>query len=152
EGDSLAVQRLWEVYYPKLVELARRRLEGRARLVDDEEDLALSAFKSFCLGVRRGRFPKLDDRHDLWRLLVRITIHKVMPMVRDEGRPKRSRAQKSDRGPPANEEISEFDEIIGREPTPELAAEVAEQYEALLRELPSPQLVELAVLKMEGYS
>ena len=33
----------------------------------DEEDAALSAFNSSCLGVAQGRFPQLADREDLWR-------------------------------------------------------------------------------------
>ena len=38
--------------------------EGR---LADEEDVALSAFDSFCRGAEQGRFPRLDDRDDLWQ-------------------------------------------------------------------------------------
>src|SRR5438874_1328502 len=57
QGDGAGAERLWETYYEKLVHLARRKLEGRVRLVGDEEDVALSALKSFCRGIARGRFP-----------------------------------------------------------------------------------------------
>ena len=33
----------------------------------DEEDVAISAFQSFCERAARGQFPKLNDRNDLWR-------------------------------------------------------------------------------------
>src|SRR5262245_40236461 len=89
EGDRDGAQRLWTTYYRRLVGLARQQLEGRVRLVDDEEDVALSAFKSFCRGVEEGRFPQIEDRGDLWNLLVTITLHKVLHLVRDEGRQKR---------------------------------------------------------------
>src|SRR5262245_28813364 len=69
-GDTAAAQHLWQGYYRRLVGLARQRLQGRPRAVADEEDVALSAFDSFCQGVERGRFPQLDDRDDLWQLLV----------------------------------------------------------------------------------
>jgi hypothetical protein len=67
-GDESAAGHLWQAYYTKLVELARRRLRSSPRRVADEEDVVLSAFDSFCRGARVGRFPDLNDRHDLWKL------------------------------------------------------------------------------------
>ena len=64
-GDPDAAQKLWERYFPRLVGLARKRLQGARRRVEDEEDVALSAFKSFWRGARQGRFPQLADRNDL---------------------------------------------------------------------------------------
>src|SRR5262245_22932468 len=89
DGDRDAAQQLWEAYYRRLVGLARKKLEGRVRLVGDEEDVALSAFKSLCRGIERGRYPQLADRNDLWNVLVTITLHKVLHLVRDEAREKR---------------------------------------------------------------
>jgi DNA-directed RNA polymerase specialized sigma24 family protein len=152
DGDSVAAQRLWETYYPKLIMLARRRLEGRNLIVCDEEDVALSAFKSFWFGITKGRFPDLNDRDDLWRLLVTITLHKVSHAVRDAGRQKRASDSQRARVAPPNEDEGFLDELVGQEPTPELAAEIAEQCELLLRQLPSKTLVDVAVLKMEGYT
>src|SRR5262245_51636439 len=76
-GDS-AAQHLWERYFQRLVRLARKKLQSdrRPRTAEDEEDAALSAFDSFCRGVDRGRFPRLTDRDDLWRLLVVLTLRK----------------------------------------------------------------------------
>src|SRR5215470_16012063 len=89
-GDS-AAQHLWQRYFHRLVHLARARLRAahRAGAVADEEDAALSAFDSFCRGAARGRFPDLADRDGLWRLLVVITLHKVMGQVRRQGAAKR---------------------------------------------------------------
>jgi DNA-directed RNA polymerase specialized sigma24 family protein len=42
--------------------------------------------------------------------------------------------------------------VIDREPTPEFAAEVAEQCRALLARLGDPTLEAVAVKRMEGYS
>ena len=72
-GNQAAAQELWEDYFQRLVRLARRRLRGRSRRAADEEDVALSAFDSFCRGAEQGRFPRLTDRDNLWRLLVVIT-------------------------------------------------------------------------------
>src|SRR5690349_4606330 len=80
-GDADAAQRLWERYFGALVRLAYARLRGAPRAAADEEDAALSAFDSFCRGAARGRYPRLDDRDDLWRLLVVITERKALDQI-----------------------------------------------------------------------
>ena len=70
EGNDADVKRLWDRYFQRLVKLASTRLPGNARRVTDEEDVALSAFHSFCDRVSSGQFPQLADRDDLWRILV----------------------------------------------------------------------------------
>ena len=59
-GDDNPIQRLWDRYFQRLVRLAGTRLPGHARRAIDEEDVALSAFQSFCDRVRKGEFPELD--------------------------------------------------------------------------------------------
>src|SRR5258708_5465897 len=88
-GDPVAAQSLWERYFRRLVGLARKRLRNDRPRVADEEDVALSAFDNLCRGAKQGRFPRLDDRDDLWRVLVALTVRKASKVVRDEGRQKR---------------------------------------------------------------
>ena len=40
-------------------------------------------------GVKENKFPALCDSDGLWRLLVSITIHKLLHVVRDQNRKKR---------------------------------------------------------------
>jgi len=124
-GHPDAAQKLWQAYFERLVRLARQRVQGRMRRVADEEDLALSAFNSFCEGIEAGRFPQINDREDLWRLLVTITLHKVLHLVRDQGRQKRGGLghvfDSSDRPP---EELAAIDRVVGREPSPEFVAQL----------------------------
>ena len=77
-GDAAAAEGLWDVYFAKLVRYARRRLQDLPRRTFDEEDIALSAMFSFCRGLEEGRFQDLEDRDDLWRLLVTITARKIL--------------------------------------------------------------------------
>ena len=108
--------------------MARRRLEGLPRRVADEEDVALSAMKSFYRGVEAGRFPQLDDRDDLWRLLVTITARKAVSQARSV------RAQKRGGGRIRGESVfaTGLDGMLGAQPTPELAAMVADNCTRLL--------------------
>ena len=45
-GDELAAQKIWDLYYQKLVRVARKKLGDSAHPAADEEDVALSAFHS----------------------------------------------------------------------------------------------------------
>src|SRR5947209_5575012 len=116
EGDAAAVQPLWEGYFPPLVEMARKKLRDAPRR-GTEEDVALSAFDSFCRNAVDGRFPQLADRDDLWRLLVLLTARKAARFLRDERRQKRGGGTVLHALAP--EEGLGLNEILSREPTPE---------------------------------
>src|SRR5262249_33977456 len=89
EGDSVACKRLYEAYFHRLVGLAREKLLGVPRRVADEEDVALSVLNSFLRGAEEGRFPRLNDREDLWRLLVTLTAGKAANLANYLGRERR---------------------------------------------------------------
>src|SRR3712207_3756831 len=104
-GDRDAAQPLWEGYCRRLVDLARARLRAAPRRAADEEDVALSAFDSFCRRAERGQFPRLADRDDLWQLLVVLTERKAIDLMRREGRKSRGQgrvASLSDESGPAD--------------------------------------------------
>jgi DNA-directed RNA polymerase specialized sigma24 family protein len=153
DGDEAAVQKLWQGYFQRLVALARAKLRGVRRCAADEEDVALSAFDSFCRGAEQGRFPQLNNREDLWRLLVMITARKAYALAEREGRLKRGGGQV--RGDSALEDPTAsssqgWEQIAGNEPTPEFAAQAAEEYRRLLDQLGDDELRSIAVWKMEG--
>ena len=81
-GDDEAVESLWERFFPRMVQLARRKLHNSPRQAADEEDVALSAFDSFCRHAEQGHYPDLHDRNSLWRLLAIITARKVLHLQR----------------------------------------------------------------------
>jgi DNA-directed RNA polymerase specialized sigma24 family protein len=156
-GDADAAQKLWERYFKRLVGLARQKLHGSPRRAADEEDVALSAFDSFCRGVERGQFPHLEDRNNLWSLLMVISARKAHHLRRDQGRQRRGggavlgEAELKGLLQSAATEPG-LDQIIGREPTPEFAAQVAEQCQHLLHRLGDAELEAVALWKMEGYT
>jgi DNA-directed RNA polymerase specialized sigma24 family protein len=143
-GDSAAAQKLWERYFLRLVELARQKLGSRPRRLEDEEDVALSAFDSVCRGAARGLYPQVADRDDLWRLLVVITARKTIDLHHYEARKKRGGGQ----------ELEEYllEQVLSRDPDPEFAAEMAEACQRRLNSLEDQELRLIAVLKVEGYT
>jgi len=156
ENDQLAAQRLWERYYERLVCFAHRKLGDANRRASDEEDVALSAFNSFCQGAAAGRFPRLDDREDLWRLLVTITARKAIAHIKREHRQKRGGGlvQGESAFLPRGDVASDagIDQVVGHEPTPALAAQVAEQFQHLLDCLGDESLRRIAIYKLQGYT
>ena len=152
-GDHAAAQPLWERYFRHLVSLARARLWGAPKRMADEEDVALSAFDSFCRGAAEGRFPQLLDRNDLCQLLVLITARKAIHLLQHERRQKRGggKVQGETELAGADEEPL-LAQVIGQEPTPEFAAQVAEECRRLLDQLGEGELRSIALWKMEGYT
>jgi len=158
DGDKdFPVQRLWEHYFQQLVTLARSMLGKSQRRVADEEDVALSAFDCFCQGALRGSFPQLEDRDSLWRLLVTITARKVYRLNLRNGRQKRGGNAVLDEAALddlcGNGEVAiGLDQFIATDPTPEFAAQAAEEYQQLLGRLEDQKLRDLAKWKMEGFT
>jgi len=156
DGDQIAAQKLWERYFHRLVGLARTRLQGAIKRSADEEDVAVSAFDSFFRGAVEGRFPQLNDRNNLWNLLVTITVRKALHFVRDAHRQKRGGGQVLGESAllhdAAGGEASGLEQVLGREPSPEFAAQVADECRRLLDRLGDSQLQKIALCKMEGYT
>ncbi len=156
-GDRDATEKLWERYFRRLIGLACKRLDGRPRLGADAEDVALSAFDSFFRGAEEGRFPKLQDRDDLWHLLVKITARKTHRLIRDQSRQKRGggvvlgeSALFSSDG--SHDVMTGIDGVLSRAPSPAFAAQVTEEFERLFEQMGDADLRTIATLKMEGWT
>lgn len=144
-GDQAAARPLWEAYFQRMVELARRRLPDHRRAVADEEDVALSAFKSFCRGAQDGRFPRLMGRDNLWPLLVAITAHKAKDLLRREGAKKRG-------GDIQRAYDYDWQAALGDGPSPEFEAMLAEEMQRLFAELAAkgPHFVPMIQASLAG--
>ncbi|MFL5328738.1 MAG: ECF-type sigma factor [Gemmataceae bacterium] len=142
DGHASAAQHIWEQYFARLVNLARDRL--RATGVDDEV-VAASAFNSFCMAAMKGRFPRLNDRNDLWQLLIFITKQKATNHLRKQ------RAQRRG-GDAVVKTGTVLQAAASPEPTPEFAAMMIEEFNGLLDRLGDDTQRRIALLKMEGYT
>lgn len=149
-GDESAAQKLWERYFADLVRFCRNKLAGGRVLVDDEEDVVLSAFDSFYRGAQEGKFPDLKDRTNLWKLLVVIAARKTNRVIQHENTLKRGGKRTVDGD--ALRDNCRIEDIICHELTPDLAAQVAEEYERLILVLEDEAQRSVAQLKLEGYS
>ncbi|MBX7105223.1 MAG: hypothetical protein K1X57_14165 [Gemmataceae bacterium] len=145
-GNREAVRHLWDRYFRRMMGLARIRLRAAHRVMADEEDIALSAFDSFCQGVELGQFPNLQNRDELWQLLVVITIRKAINVAKHERRKKRG----GDQVFRSDDQLLE--ELISHEPSPAVTAAMDDECHRLLDQLDDEQLRRLVVLKLEGHN
>ncbi|MEM9825828.1 MAG: ECF-type sigma factor [Planctomycetota bacterium] len=77
EGESRQVEALWQRYFGTLANSVRGRLTSRGRRFEDEEDIALSAIRTFCRRAAADEFAQLASEHELWKLLLTIAIRKA---------------------------------------------------------------------------
>jgi DNA-directed RNA polymerase specialized sigma24 family protein len=153
-GDGEDAQKIWNDYFGKLVRLAHRKLNGMPLRAVDEEDVALSAMNSFYQGMTQKKFTNLQSREDLWKLLVTITARKATAQRRRYYSQKRGGGRirgESVFGRRDDQSNGGIADILGTEPTPELAVALAENCQTLLDDLQDEALRQIALLTLEGY-
>ena len=149
QGDPAAAGELWESYFRRLVGLARTRLRDVPRLIADEEDVALSAVRQLLPAAQAGGFRRLRDRHDLLQILALITVRQAVDLRNYQVRQSRGMGQVRSLGELTADRL---EAIGGDGPTPELAAQLAEEYRRLMEQLGDSRLRSVATLKLEGYT
>jgi DNA-directed RNA polymerase specialized sigma24 family protein len=154
-ADHAAANRLWAHFCQRLMVFARSRMSPATRRIYDEEDAAVSAFRSLCRGIEAQRFPEVGDRGNLWALLVVITSRKIANRFRYEHQQRRNATQTLNESilqPSDGAGVGLLHSLPCHEPTPAFAAEVADLSEYLMSQLPEPDLRKLVMLKLEGHT
>lgn len=148
-----AAQTLYERYIRQLEWVARDRMGSLPRRVVDEEDIASTVMEQFFRGVKEGKFPTLDDRHDLWQILLMILQRRVVD------RHRRVKARRKELGesalmPPEPDGSAEggLNGVPESAPTPDDIAALREEIDHRLRQLPEERWRQVAVWKMEQRS
>ncbi len=160
DRDPEAASRLWDRYAHRLVDLAKKRLGAMPRRDIDEEDVVASVFESLCFGAGAGRFPDLNNRDELWRLLATITHEKAVDQIRRNRSLKRGGGEVrgesifsdgSDAGQSSPAEAG-LAQAISEELSPELIVAMQDQLQYLLGLLTDEMLRNVAVWRMEGFT
>jgi RNA polymerase sigma factor (sigma-70 family) len=149
-GCESAATHLWTRYRHRVVGVAQRKLTGELRSVADEEDVAVIAFQSFLRRCRDGSYPDLQDRDDLWRLLMTITVHKASNQVRDQNCQKRGLTPTESGS--SLQRFGNWEDLASCEASPELIATVADSLNHLLSNFSDGELRQIVLYKLEGYS
>jgi RNA polymerase sigma-70 factor (ECF subfamily) len=132
----------------RLIGLARVHLGARLQHKIDPEDVVQSAYKS--LLVRYGHEPLAAEGAALWGLLTLITIRKCADRARYYQAECRNLLREA--GAPGNSGSNpDWHMAVGREPTPDEAAVLAETVTGLLGQLNGDEQ-RIVELSLQGYS
>ncbi len=105
-------------------------------------------------GGRAGEFARLNDRNDLWQLLVVITGRKVIDQVKRRCRQKRGGGRVLDESALAGDRDDGrgpgLDQLLGDDSDPAFVAMAAEECRRLLDILGDESLRQIAVWRMDG--
>jgi RNA polymerase sigma-70 factor (ECF subfamily) len=147
-GSDDASRELFERFSRRLIGLARHHLDARLQHKVDPEDVVQSVYKSFFLRYGDGALAA-EGWEGLWGLLTLITLRKCAD---------RARYHQADRRDMAREQASRGGDVqpswetaVGREPTPDQAAALAETVELLLGKLDRDERA-MIELSLQGFS
>jgi len=138
EPDAAA--KLFHRYLRRLCRLAQTRIGAQLARRIDAEDVVMSAYRSFFINAKAGRFW-IQESGDLWTLLAKITLRKLYRSAAHHSAEKRSLHRESQDRNSGN--LHEW--VISEQPAIDEAVALADEVEAVLRALPIPyrRVVEL---------
>jgi RNA polymerase sigma-70 factor, ECF subfamily len=149
-----AARIIWERFAPRLRVLVRRHLDGRILRREDEQDILQSMFASFYQGQSTGKAAPAS-RQELWRLLVRITMCKVVNTANRHMAIRRDvRKERSDRPGSGDDDGRTdwmLDHIDRHQSSPDERVAVVEEVERLLQLLPQ-DLRQIVLWRLEGFT
>lgn len=151
-GDERAVEVVFSKYFDRLIRLAAGKMKGMNAVPRDGEDIAISAIKSLCNGLNENRL-ELTSEDDLWACLFKITTRKVCAERRRAYAKKRGENQWLVSGDTAATEDDDalFNAVAGKEPSPELALQMAEAADDMLALFDKDSIQQQIIqLKLQG--
>ncbi len=152
QGNDEAAQKLWRRFVRRVVALAHDRLGASGRRQVDASDIAQEAFAAFFRAAKRGTFARLEDREDMWQLLMLLTQRKITDRWRRAHAARRPRlVGESALGRLGKSRQAGLDGLPGYEADPAFVVEAIKLFDHLMGLL-DPRLQELAKLKMQGFT
>jgi DNA-directed RNA polymerase specialized sigma24 family protein len=150
-----AARVIWERFSPRLQALVRRHLDNRIRRREDEHDILQNTYVSFCKGQFEGKASP-SSRQELWKLLVRITMCKVVNTAhrhhaaRRDVRRERTEARDQDRAGALFPRWM-LEHVDRAQPSHEEMVVVHDEVERILHEL-SEDLRRIVLWKLDGFT
>jgi DNA-directed RNA polymerase specialized sigma24 family protein len=149
-----AARVIWDHFEARLRSLVRLHLDNRVRRREDEHDILQSMYASFCHGQLEGKALP-ESRHELWKLLVRIALCKVVNTAnrhlaaRRDVRRERAAVNRPDDSGLFPDWM--LDHVDRSQPGPDEKVVALEELDRLLESLPE-DLRGIVIWKLDGYT
>lgn len=157
EGNASHTGELVSRYYDRIVQAASKRLHGRFAVIAGPDDIAVSVFESLWQLAREKRLgnEQLNDREELWRLLLSMVNFKVTDHIRRESAQKRGGGRLLDENALTNDAsravpYATLDQFPDDAPLADEVVCVEEQHEWLMEVLGDDVLREVVTRRLEG--
>jgi RNA polymerase sigma-70 factor, ECF subfamily len=147
EGSATAAREVFDRYVEQLLGLAKRRIGVRMNSRVDPEDVVQSVFRTFFARMKNDQF-QVAAEDDLFKLLVRITVHKALRQIAHHKAGKRDPSLEAGQGSNPHELLMQ---AVGTEPTPEAVVTFMDYLEHFLRHLPE-QDRQILEMRLQGFS
>lgn len=131
-GSESAARELFDRYCERLMKLAKRRIGQRMTSRVDPEDVLQSAFRTFFTRVKNEQFT-FEGENDLFKLLIRLTVHKTLRQVAYHRAAKRNPEVETGHGSDAQEMLQQ---IAADAPSPDVEITLLDEFERFLAQLP----------------
>ena len=158
QGCADASAKIWWRYVEQLVREADRRLKNMPRRAVAEDDIVQEAFAAFFRGVERRQFSQLEDRHDLWQILIMLADRRAKDYMRRQLGAKRGIGHvrgDSVMAPGENQSTSRsagFDNLEAPPVTPESAESLIRLIQQSFPELADGELQSIALDRAANYT
>ena len=149
-------ERIWQKFFPRLMRFAKTRITHLRTGAFDEEDIALSAIKSFFRCMEAGKYQAIEGDDELWRLLVTITSRKITAQLRRQMAAKRANEHTESVFGDADGAHDSFApglaQVMDKRNLPESTSAVINACEEMLGLLTNEMVKRTAIMRLEGYS
>lgn len=150
--DEESAQLLWDRFFERLCRFATGKIYQRHRRHVDPEDIASSAMLALMDGLNDGRFQSVENRDQLWQMLVMIAARKSINKGKHLDRKKRG-GKKAKGGSAFNGDgINNLVEFIDHSEDPAKLVEVEFTCRELLSALPNDNYREIALMRLSGFN
>ena len=149
---EVAAELLWDQFFERLCRFAQSRISMRQQRLIDNEAIAASAMFALLDGIENGRFDSINNRNELWRMLMTVAARKASNARRHHDCLKRGGGRV--RGDSVFIGAGGFNLVTQprHDTDPADCVEVELVCEELLSRLPDDVYRQIALLKMAGFS
>ncbi len=148
EGEPDATRVIWDHFFPRVARFARSRLSDIQLRKVDHEDIALAVLHDLFSGLSSGRFEDLADRDELWALLARMTIRRIIDARRSN---KNEPVQFGDASTSSDQVRASLELAASGDPGPQEMAELRDLLTTLMQRLGERDRG-VAILRLGGHS
>jgi len=153
KGDREAANLLIERYFDRVVRAAERQLHHSQVFIVSGDDIAASVFESLWKRAKDNGFhgDELQDSKELWRLLCKMIQFKSRDHIRRASAKKRGGHMQLQRENQDHRGNSPLEDVRQEFAADELAI-FKEEHLRMLKLLDNDFLVQIAIMRLEGYS